>query len=179
MSTQSHTGLYMAQILKDVLLKMGIEGKVSQGTQIVCEKLTTHQIIALTMDNALSCDALAMELATLLPGLFAGMSGRIHCFADIVNLASRWAMSVFNATVDEIKWVVAEIQAELEALGKDLTDVTIEVNVVKEDRLGSDLMGALKGMTEEEAAQIGEKAAPLRNTVQRVRTSYKILFFSR
>jgi len=123
------------------------------------------------MDNALSCDALAIELATLLPGLFAGMKGRIRCFAHVVNLASRRAMSVFDATCEEMQRAVSEVRAELNALGEDLTDVTVQIDIEEEGRVGSDLTGALEGLTEEEAAQVGEDAAPLRDTVQKVRTS--------
>jgi len=167
---QSHTGLYMAWILKDVLLEMGIEGKASVTMGTVWWLLTTHKIIAITMDNATSCNTLATELATLLPGQFAGLQGHIQCVAHIVNLALRRAMSVFDTTEVEMKQAVADIGAELGPLGEDLTDVTVEINLIELDHVGCDLAGTLEGMMEEEAVQVQDDVAPLRDTVQKVRT---------
>jgi len=161
----------MAKILKKVLVKLGIEGKVSSYTREE-HKLTTYQVITIMMDNASSCDTLAIELATLLSGLMSGMKGHICCFVHIINLASRQAMSVFDAMEEEMKHTVQEIRAELDALGENLTDVTIEIDVEEEGTAGSDLAGALKGMTEDEVAQVGVEAAPLRDTVHKVRTVY-------
>ena len=126
------------------------------------------------MDNASSCDALATELATLLPGLFAGMTARVRCFAHIVNLASRRVMSVFDATDKQMKHTVDEICLELTELGEDLTDVSIVVEEAEEGVAGSDLTRMLKGMMEEEVEQVGQDSLQLRNTVQKVRVFHLV-----
>lgn len=83
-------------------------------------------------------------------------------------------MSVFDATEEEIKWAAQEIQAELGALGEDLTDMPIGINIKEEGHAGSDLMAALEGMMEEEVTVIGEEATMFRDTVHKVCTSSNI-----
>ena len=77
----------------------------------------------ITMDSTSNNNALANELANMLPGTFRGLRARIRCMDHIVNIAARRAMLMLDASPKELARALDEATDDLERMGGDITDL--------------------------------------------------------
>jgi len=141
------------------------------------------QLLNITMDSASNNDALANELAKLLPRVYGGLRARIRCMDHIVNIAARRAMLMFDASPEELARALDEATEDLERMGDDITDMGDiplddgeedgeDVEPLRGDSIEVELDGAFDGMSEEYKAELREKLEPVRQSISKVRTCH-------
>jgi len=136
------------------------------------DMLTSQQLLNITMDSASNNDALAYELAKLMPSVLGGLKARICCMDHIVNIAAWHAMLMFDALAAKLAKALDEAAADLEHIGDDITnlgdspqdkeDGDVEsAELARDDNIEAELGGAFNRMSEEYKEELREQVEPM------------------
>jgi len=137
----------------------------------------------ITMDSTSNNNALANELANMLPGTFRGLRARIRCMDHIVNTAARRAMLMLDASPKELAHALDEATDDLERMGDDITDLG-DAPAHDDDgdggleepagnNLGVELGDAFEAMNEEWKEDLRLQLEPVRVSISKVCTLFQ------
>jgi hypothetical protein len=160
----SHTGKNLAEAFAGVMIKFGIQDKVSLVFHFRYTSLIkSSQVLSITCDNASNNDTMIAELVPLLPG-FKGDENRTRCFAHILNLVVKRILSLFD---DDSEDAAQSAEKRLQSLA---SAVDLESEDEDEDNNSPDRSVPIPVDAEMEEICQGEDLDAIRASIAPVRT---------
>jgi len=143
--------------------------------------LMMPQLLSITMDSKSNNNAMADELARIMPSMFRSLQARVRCMDHIVNIAARCAMLMFDASPEELAKALDEATDNLECMGEDITELSdapvhdddeqVEpLELLANDNLRVELGDVFDRMSEEGKEDMRKQVEPMRETISKVRT---------